>query len=82
VAVAASPLEQSHRNARASALTLRPWGSLRPEAEGVGKHRFWSEWIQAGSLYYFRPWRVATGPWRCFPRDLQSPLDAQESNVA
>jgi hypothetical protein len=30
----------------------------------------------------FTPWRVATGLWRCFPRDLQSPLDAQESNVA
>jgi hypothetical protein len=32
-----------------------------------GKHRFWSEWIQAGSLCYFTPSRVATGPWRCFP---------------
>jgi hypothetical protein len=30
----------------------------------------------------FRPWRVATVPWRCFPRDLHSLLDAQESTVA
>lgn len=47
-----------------------------------GKHRLWYEWIQAGSLYYFTPSRVATGPRRWFPRDLDSSLAAQESNVA
>jgi hypothetical protein len=39
------------------------------------------EWIQAGSPYYFTPSRVAMRPRRWFPHDLESSLDAQESNV-
>jgi hypothetical protein len=31
-------------------------------ALGPGEHRLWYEWVQAASLCYFTPSRVATGP--------------------
>jgi hypothetical protein len=55
---------------------------LAKKGQIFGKHRFWSEWRQAGSLDYFTTWRVATGSVEMLPPDLQSPLDAQESNGA
>jgi hypothetical protein len=64
----------------------QPWDSTLSfvhrleNQQRIGKYRVRCEWVQAGSLYYFTPSRVAAG--QTFMHDLKSSLDRPKSNVA